>query len=68
MTIQRHYEPDPGVVDQVVDILYRLLVESPDVEEARGEFGVVGESVQGSARRDECRTNATIIASIPGGP
>jgi hypothetical protein len=56
MTIQRHYEPDPGALDQVVDILYRLLVESPDAEAARGELGVVGESVHGSAGR----TNAVL--------
>lgn len=53
MTIQRHYEPDPGTLDQVVDILYRLLVKSPEEEAARGELlGVLGESsVQSSAGR-----------------
>jgi hypothetical protein len=29
MTVHRVYEPDPGALEPVVEILYRLLVESP---------------------------------------
>jgi hypothetical protein len=29
MTIRRRFEPDPEALEQVVDILYRLLVEAP---------------------------------------
>jgi hypothetical protein len=39
MDIQRRYEPDPEAVDRVVQILYRLLVESPG---DRAEGGQVG--------------------------
>lgn len=32
MTIQRRFEPDPEALDDVVEILYRLLVDAPDSE------------------------------------
>src|SRR5215831_4608602 len=31
MTIQRRFEPDPEALERVEEILYQLLVESPDV-------------------------------------
>ena len=42
MTIHRRYEPDPEALERVVEIVYRLLVESPGApadgsESASGE-------------------------------
>ena len=40
MTIQRRYEPNPEALDRVVDILCRLLVESPESTEHGGKSPV----------------------------
>jgi hypothetical protein len=37
MTIQRRFEPDPEVLEQVVEILYELLAEAPDGRAESGE-------------------------------
>jgi hypothetical protein len=37
MTIHRRYEADPGALERVVEILYRLLVESPSAPADGGE-------------------------------
>jgi hypothetical protein len=39
MTIQRRYEPDPEALERVVDILYRVLADSPDRDSAAAEVG-----------------------------
>jgi hypothetical protein len=40
MTFQRRFEPDPEALDRVVEILYRLLVESPNAALHVGESRV----------------------------
>jgi hypothetical protein len=42
MTIQRLYEPDPEALERVVEILYRLLVESPQSGVERAESSTAG--------------------------
>ena len=39
MTIQRLFEPDPEGLDRVVEILYRLLVETPGGRHETHESG-----------------------------
>jgi hypothetical protein len=40
MTIQRRFEPDPEALERVEEILYQLLVDSPEVAPTAGESHV----------------------------
>ena len=37
MKIERRYEPDPENLDRVVEVLFRLLVESPGIQPQASE-------------------------------